>query len=88
MTRPTTWARTSGSLRNNVFQNIQIVLIAFRTDKAVVDGLFYCAAGLMAVGAVGEAAVVEAGAHLGEEVRELLGGEVHHAELLDARSVD
>ena len=42
----------------------------------------------MAMGTVGEMAVVEHLAHLGKEVRQFLGGEVDHTKLLDAWSVD
>ena len=40
------------------------------------------------MGAVGEMAVVEARAHFGEEMGELLRSEVDHSEFLDAGSVD
>ena len=69
-------------------KDIEVVLVALSTDKALFYGFFYCTAWLMLVGAVGETAVVEAGTHLREEMREFLPVEVHHAELLDAGSVD
>lgn len=72
----------------NVVKDTEVVAVALRADAAVVDGLQNGASGLMAVGAVGEATVVQHAAHLGEEMAEFLCGEVHHAKFLDAGSVD
>lgn len=72
----------------DVFNDAEVVAVAFGADAAVVDGLQDGAAGLVAVGAVGEAAVVQHAAHLGKEMAEFLRGEVHHAKLLDAGGVD
>lgn len=76
-------------MRNSkAFENVKVVCIALGADKAIFHGLFHSTPGLVAMGAVGESAVVEAQAHLGEEVRKLLFVEVHYTELLDTRGVD
>lgn len=66
----------------------EVVVVALGADEAIVDGLFDGAVGFVAVGAVGEMAVVEDAAHLGEEVGKLAKREVDHAELFDAGGVD
>ena len=66
----------------------EVVVVSLGADEAIVDGLFDGAVGFVAVGAVGEMAVVEDAAHFGEEVGKLAKREVDHAELFDAWGVD
>ena len=75
-------------LRIDILEDIEIILVTLGADAAVVDGLLNGAPGLVAMGAVGKMAVMEQGAHFGEEMGEFLRAEVHHAKLLDAGGVD
>ena len=77
-----------GFIRHDRIQNIQIVLVSLRTYRPHIEGGLDGTSRLMAVGTIGEMAVVKTGSHLGKEVRQFLRLEINHAELLDAWCVD
>lgn len=54
----------------------------------MVDSVFDGTTRFVAMGAVGEMAIVETGTHLWEEMREFLGCEIDHTEFFDTRGVD
>ena len=70
-----------------MIDNAEVVVVAFGAEGALLYGFFYGTMGLVTMGAVGKVAVGEHSAHLGEEMGEFFGGDVHHAELFDARGV-
>ena len=70
------------------FKNVEIVVVALGRQGSILHGLFHCTVGLVGVGAVGKAALRYQRPHFGEEMREFLAAEIHHAKLLDAGGVN